>query len=432
MTPLILDVAASVIDANGGNARCGVAVSSPDPDFDTVLLRLDEEWASTECGTLTGLLWVLEWIDSNTPLRIRLQSMQVLSRMTKDLQKHLKSGWTKCKRFHNLYRSLANKLQSWEAKIVIEDGRGLPDFEAARDSAREALTTGVPTVPDQGDSSTFEVPGRQLAGITQNEALQTIRLSARVPERRSTFINVGRTKCAVAEMNGWWPTTQELWLSLRSKDIYKPTREFLWRLVHGTQKVGNFWLNVPNREALSECPPCEVTESMDHVLLECDAPGRAEVWAEARSLWSRTGHAWPDMSLGLITGCALVDFRDQQGKSLRGLSRLFRIVVSESAFLIWKLRNERRIQRSDSLNELPTKEEIVGRWRNGMERRFRIDAHWTNTRRFKKKALNPLLLKETWGRVTIGPDGGATPQNWWAGPELLVSIWPTRPRGRER
>ncbi|EJD37978.1 hypothetical protein AURDEDRAFT_21821, partial [Auricularia subglabra TFB-10046 SS5] len=274
--------------------------------------------------------------------------------------------------------------------------------------------------------------GRKLSRMTQNDALRAIRKMAKIPPRRSTFININRARCSVAEINNRWPTQQEVWISLRSRDIYKPTREFLWRLVHGTQKVGNFWLNVPNRQMLSECPPCTTTESMDHILLECEAPGQAIVWAEARELWSRTGEQWPEQSLGSIMGCSLVEFKDLNGKNLRGPSRLYRILISESAFLIWKLRNERRIQKGDDPLDQHTEQEIRGRWRANMEKRFRIDVNWTNARRFKRKALRPDLLKETWGRVIRTSNGMAAPMNWWAGPELLVSIWPTRPRGRER
>ncbi|EJD45437.1 hypothetical protein AURDEDRAFT_22599, partial [Auricularia subglabra TFB-10046 SS5] len=238
--------------------------------------------------------------------------------------------------------------------------------------------------------------GHKLAGITQNRALKILRRSAKIPQRRSTFINIGRARSAVAEINGRWPSVQDLWRSTRTKDIYKPTREFIWRLIHGTQKVGAFWLNVRDKEMLSECPPCEVTESMDHILLECDAPGREIVWREAQSLWDRTGLTWPGVNLGTIMGCSLVEVQGSDGKRLRGASRLYRILVSEAAFLIWKIRNERRIQRQDETEAFHSETEIVTRWRATIEKRLRIDAYWANARKYKRKALEWGLLKDTW------------------------------------
>ncbi|EJD53445.1 hypothetical protein AURDEDRAFT_54731, partial [Auricularia subglabra TFB-10046 SS5] len=140
----------------------------------------------------------------------------------------------------------------------------------------------------------------------------------------------------------------------------------------------------------------------------------------------------PELGLGTVLGCALVEFRNEKGQLQRGAARLFRILVSEAAFLIWKLRNERRIQNQDDDRQWPIDQEIIGRWRASIERRLWIDAHWTNTRKYKRKALDWRLMKSTWEKVLHRPHGEAAPKDWWAGPEFLVSIWPPRPRGRER
>jgi hypothetical protein len=42
----------------------------------------------------------------------------------------------------------------------------------------------------------------------------------------------------------------------------------------------------------------------------------------------------PDMTLGLILGCALAEFKYSKGKKSEEAGRLFRILVSESAYLI--------------------------------------------------------------------------------------------------
>ena len=47
---------------------------------------------------------------------------------------------------------------------------------------------------------------------------------------------------------------------------------------------------------------------------------------------------------------------------MNGSSRLYRIVVSESVYLIWKLRCEWRIERDEDQARLHTESEIVARW----------------------------------------------------------------------
>ena len=175
-------------------------------------------------------------------------------------------------------------------------------------------------------------------------------------------------------------------------ELFQPWQAEL-RKVQLWEVVFVFWLNVQNREGLSECPPCESLESMDHILLECEAPGQRTVWEEMRALWSRTGLEWPEINLGIIMGCALVKIRDQSGKPRAGESRLFRILTSESAFLIWKIRNERRIQNQDDPEKHAIEQEIIARWRAQIEKRLRIDAQMTS--RYETQSLYSLLSAPT-------------------------------------
>ncbi|EJD32435.1 hypothetical protein AURDEDRAFT_77673, partial [Auricularia subglabra TFB-10046 SS5] len=264
-------------------------------------------------------------------------------------------------------------MRVWQARITFEDGKGLPCSVVAETHAREAITNCATSVPDLDSTEGTDIPGCKLELLTQSSAYKILRKLAPVPERQGTLINVGRTRSSLAEFNGKWPSIQDVWKSIRTKDFYKPTREFMWRTLHSTQKIGNFWHRIPHREGLAECPPCETLESMDHILLECDAPGQNAIWRETRLLWSRTGLEWPALNLGLILGCALVEIRDADGKRHKGASRLFRILVSEAAFLIWKLRNERRIQNQDDPEKHAFEQEIVNRWRAQIEKRLRID-----------------------------------------------------------
>ena len=63
--------------------------------------------------------------------------------------------------------------------------------------------------------------------------------------------------------------------------------------------------------------------------------------------------------LGRVLGCGLAKIRDQRGKTLKGSSRLFMIVVSESAYLIWRLRCEWRIEREENQSKIHMREEVT-------------------------------------------------------------------------
>jgi hypothetical protein len=59
-------------------------------------------------------------------------------------------------------------------------------------------------------------------------------------------------------------------------------------------------------------------------------------------LWLKRHDEPFEPSLGNILGCGLPNFT-KDNKPLTGKNRLYKILVSESAFLIWKLRCERTI-----------------------------------------------------------------------------------------
>ena len=95
----------------------------------------------------------------------------------------------------------------------------------------------------------------------------------------------------------------------------------------------------------------------------------------------------------------------------RGPTRLFQIILSESAYLIWVLRCERVIQ------EKPlTEGEIKARWYRAINDRLTINkttaTKIVRTNRFKK------LMDGTWGPALR--KGQELPVNWMHDREVLV------------
>ncbi|KAK7027003.1 hypothetical protein R3P38DRAFT_3315443 [Favolaschia claudopus] len=100
------------------------------------------------------------------------------------------------------------------------------------------------------------------------------------------------------------------------------------------------------------CSTCGGTESMEHILTKCTAAGQRLIWDLTSELWKKKPGDGTRPSLGEIMACGMVE------KGNRGESKFFRIIVSESAYLIWKLRNERVI---GAKGEAPERE-ITNRW----------------------------------------------------------------------
>ncbi|KAK6984963.1 hypothetical protein R3P38DRAFT_2806020 [Favolaschia claudopus] len=91
-------------------------------------------------------------------------------------------------------------------------------------------------------------------------------------------------------------------------------------------------------------------------------------------------HNW----LRSILGCGLASFRQSRGKILEGTTRFFRILISESAFMIWKIRNECVIQHQGS----PLAEAAIrNKWLHQINQRLLFDCTLTNIAKYDAPVL---------------------------------------------
>jgi len=144
--------------------------------------------------------------------------------------------------------------------------------------------------------------------------------------------------------------------------------------------------------------------SMSHILIHCHSRPTRLIWKLTREAWPHTNMPWPETDLGMILGCgclsvsqAIANQRqipDQNPKSayLRGASRLLKILISESAFLIWALRCERVIQEKNHNNQ-----EIQLRWLHVINLRLTEDKIATS--KIKRNKGFTILVSNTWEKV---------------------------------
>ncbi|KAJ7847038.1 hypothetical protein B0H13DRAFT_1550447, partial [Mycena leptocephala] len=109
----------------------------------------------------------------------------------------------------------------------------------------------------------------------------------------------------------------------------------------------------------------------EHILLRCKRPGQSLVWSLAKDLWLKKHPSWPTLSMGIILGCGMASLSDENDRKLQGTSRLFRILISESAFTIWKIRNEIVIKRAGE--PLP-ENAIHNKWLHAINQRLLFDS----------------------------------------------------------
>ncbi|KAJ3726729.1 hypothetical protein C8R42DRAFT_573728, partial [Lentinula raphanica] len=264
--------------------------------------------------------------------------------------------------------------------------------------------------------------GARLKYITQARAYKAIRQMKmsknqyqKALNRRNTRINTGRAKSVVKEIMGLEPSSKILWKSLRHKDFSRKFRYFIWMVAHEGYKIGDYWQNITNFEHQANCHPCGVTESMDHILTECQCPGQQQIWELTKEICVKKGLEWNEPSLGLILGAGMIKPTRQEGKLSDGDARFLRIIISESTHLIWKLRCERVVKGRDA----PSPEEVARRWKKSVEARLELDRLMITTQ-FRRRCLSKGLVQRTWEKVTSDDDN--LPDDWTGEAGVLVGI----------
>ena len=204
----------------------------------------------------------------------------------------------------------------------------------------------------------FDLQGAKLSTLSQAVAYRGIKERKPPRTRPTTALNLHLVRESLTTYHNKLETDGTLWKGLRNRSIRQKIRQFLFKAMHGTQKVGSYWTHINDMEYRSQCAHCDTTESMEHILLHCQRPPTQTIWQLARELWPYAANLWPHLSLGMLLGCGSIHLpreplqhKNQMGnpppqrfRNHSGASRLLQILLSESLHLIWVLRCESVIQ----------------------------------------------------------------------------------------
>ncbi|KAH6904578.1 hypothetical protein BKA70DRAFT_1373392 [Coprinopsis sp. MPI-PUGE-AT-0042] len=253
--------------------------------------------------------------------------------------------------------------------------------------------------------------------------------------RARTHRNIDLAQHAIEEINGDKPLPSNLWMSVMNKDVF--TRRFssyLWKTIHEGHKMGRYFEHIPNSEEMMSCSLCDTeVESMHHVLFECRGTGQEFVWKLFNETWDRTGIESPFISIGLVMGLGLVNILNAEGATIKGLTRLFRILVSEATHLIWQMRCEWRIEFEGEAAKIHAEAHVRNKWLMAINRRLRYDRILTDVRSYGRKAIKPQTVEETWTTILDETLTKTLPPDWVINLGVLVGIGKAkRPPGRNR
>ncbi|EIW55529.1 uncharacterized protein TRAVEDRAFT_100706, partial [Trametes versicolor FP-101664 SS1] len=343
-------------------------------------------------------------------LAIKSDSKLVVDGLTTHLQAWEDRGWLGVANAARVQDAVA-RLRARKGTTTLEwvkghagiEGNELAD-ELARKGAQMSAADG-PMLPRPPMSYVGE--GVRLPILTQKLAYLGIRQWKPRQERRRSALTVGQVVEAVAADWSLALSPSQIWLAIRRDDIRRTLRDFWWKALHGALRIGKYWDNIPGYEGRATCSHCGVQESLEHILVDCDAPGRGEIWSSVSTLLAAKGIEVPGLSIGTILAAPALSAAGKNARTQAGKNRLLRILLTESCHLVWKLRCERVIGREGDPSQYHSVPEIRRRWLNTVQQRLEMDR--ALAKQSKGKITKSLVL-ETWAGLLH--DEGAVPENW--------------------
>ncbi|KAJ7885634.1 ribonuclease H-like protein, partial [Mycena leptocephala] len=404
----------------------GVWYSADDPR--NASLRIPPSMSQTQLSAeVVATLHCVQTTSLDVPLRISVRGDAVTAIINKNLGKWEDRGWIGIPDKAPI-QALAACLKRRRAATIfvkLKNTEGSPSYNEASRLARDGSAKPEPTSINVTIAPQLQLRGAKLSTLTQALAYKGIKELRATPARKTTETNIKLVQEAIALRYGKTPTIESIWWSIRHKGVSRQIKTFLWKALHGAHRIGKFWTNIPGYEERAMCHFCEETESLEHILLQCRCPGQTEVWRLVNELWRMKHGPLPALSMGEVLGCCLASFEAESKTKPSGVNRLYRILISESVYLIWKIRCERVIGRD---GEAHSETEIHNRWVHTLNDRLERDRFMVcDYAHQSKKLVPPSLVVRTWNRTLLSED--KLPKDWLtATPKVLVGIVPRRSR----
>ncbi|KAI0249344.1 ribonuclease H-like domain-containing protein [Lactifluus subvellereus] len=251
------------------SAASGVWIG-PNHERNTAL-RVPGPRQSNQIGEIAAIITAAASFPRFWPLKIISDSKYAIDGLTTHLQTWEDNGWIGVENA-DLFKRAAYILRSRIATTDFQWVKGhngtLGNEQSdrlAKEGANKPETDLLPlTIPRE-----FDLQGAKIATITQAIAYQGIREQHTPLPRPTTERNIQAARNTVHEYTGTLETEESLWKGTRNRTIRTRVQQFLYKSLHGTQKIGEFWRHIPGFETRQNCTTCDITESMDHILIHC-------------------------------------------------------------------------------------------------------------------------------------------------------------------
>ncbi|KAF5377136.1 hypothetical protein D9757_001831 [Collybiopsis confluens] len=411
------------------NAKAGAGVFISEGHPDNRAIRLPNYLKnSNQTGELVGSQIAAITINPKLTLGLETDSMHVINTL-KNAKKIEDEGYENTPN-GELVRSVIASFRGRKTPMYVKWVKGHAGHErneGADKMAREALEKNKVSFINLNPPNTLKITGAKLSKLTQSKAYKAI-MNIKEKEknknsRRRTEISIMRVQNCVEDRFGYIPTQDRIWASIRNKDHDRKIRDFLWKVAHDAYWTGTHWLRASMPQTLQEraiCKGCDEIEDMEHILTKCEMPGQRLLWELAEQLWKKkkSSFEWGKPAIGDIIGGGMARiYGKKKDKPHPGQNRLWKIIITETAYLIWTLRCKRVIE-YEGARALP-ESEIQSSWIKMINNRLDLDCRMTRPS-CGSKMISKRLVIATWQGTLHKED--SLPRDWTTIHGVLVGI----------
>ena len=94
----------------------------------------------------------------------------------------------------------------------------------------------------------FNLQGAKLSTLTQAIAYKGIREQTQMKQRKTMHLNLEKVREDVASQTGTRETNEAIWGLIQKSPIHLKIRQFFYKSLHSTQKIGTYWYHIPALE----------------------------------------------------------------------------------------------------------------------------------------------------------------------------------------
>ncbi|ETW76497.1 ribonuclease H [Heterobasidion irregulare TC 32-1] len=232
---------------NNAQSRAGLWIADDHPG--NCAICTPGKHQSNQTGEIATVLIAIQKMLTFAPLQICTNLRYIIDGLTKHLQTWEDTDWINIDN-KELFKATAYQLRMRSAPITFQWVKGhngdlgneRADTLAKKGAGKNMVDDIDLTIPPH-----FDLQGAKLVTLSQATAYRGIRnlKEKELKQRTGTKTHLDITRGALKELTGVQEMNEAIWCGIRNNDLSLNVRQFIYKALHNTHRVGQYWENIP-------------------------------------------------------------------------------------------------------------------------------------------------------------------------------------------